>query len=260
MLFQITTAGDDPVSVCGDQHDYACKILNGVLTDESFFAIICHADATDDWQDPATWAKANPHYGISVNPDDLAAKALKAKSMPAAAAQFKQKHLNLWVSASAPWLSVDGWRAGQTRFTPDDLAHDPCYVGIDLASKIDLCPLVAVFPPTPGRGFWALLRWVWSAADTLKDRAHRDRAPYLDWVQAGYLRTTPGSSVDHQVIRPVLREIRERYDLERVGFDPWHADTLISQLTTEDGFSADQVLAVPQTYQGMSAGALRSIR
>src|SRR4029077_10738902 len=79
LMFQITTAGDDPVSVCGDQHDYACKILDGLLVDESFFCFIASSDPGDDWQDEATWIKANPHWNISVKPDDMRALALKAK-------------------------------------------------------------------------------------------------------------------------------------------------------------------------------------
>ena len=34
--------------------------------------------------------------------------------MPSAAASYKQKHLNLWINALQPWLSLDGWRKGQT--------------------------------------------------------------------------------------------------------------------------------------------------
>lgn len=256
VFFKITTAGDDPVSPGGDEHDYACKILDGLLVDETYFAFVAHADLDDPWDSEATWAKANPNWDVSVKPDDMRSLAMKAKGMPSAAATFKQKRLNLWVNASAPWLSIEGWRKGQQPFDPAILEHEPCFAGIDLASKLDLCPLVLSFPPTPGRPWWALLRWVWTPEDTLKDRAHRDRAPYDIWKQQGHLLTTPGTQVDHQVIRGVLREIREKYDLERIGFDPWHADTLITQLTNEDGFSAEQVLAVPQTYQGMSSGAL----
>tara|TARA_R110000787_G_scaffold104030_1_gene210728 strand:+ start:1364 stop:3067 length:1704 start_codon:yes stop_codon:yes gene_type:complete len=256
--FQITTAGDDPVSPCGDQHDYACKILDGVLADETFFAIICHADPEDDWQKERTWKKANPHYGISVNPEDMRALATKAKSMPAAAAAFQQKRLNLWVNANQPWLSMDGWRTGQTTgWDAADLQHEPCYVGIDLASQIDLCAMVFVFPPTPGRASWRLLPWIWTPADTLLDRAHRDRAPYDIWVDQGHLLTTPGTRVDHQVIRAVLREQREQFDIQTIGFDPWHAGTLIEQLQIDDGFAPEQVLSVPQTYAGMSAASKR---
>ena len=52
------------------------------------------------------------------------------------------------------------------------------------------------------------------------------------------------------------RETRELFDIESIGFDPYHADTIIEQLVHEDGFPETQVLAVPQTYAGMSSGCL----
>jgi phage terminase large subunit-like protein len=253
--FQITTAGDDPVSPCGDQHDYACKILENVIEDETFFAFIAHADESDAWLDEATWIKANPNWHV-MDQDDMRNLARKAKNMPNAAATFKQKRLNLWVSASNPCLSVDGWRQGQSDWAAEEMAHESCYVGIDLASQIDLCCCSFVFPPTAARRSWRLLQHIWTPADTLVDRAHRDRAPYLVWRDQGWLGTNPGVRIDHQIIRDVLRRGRESYHIERIGFDPWHADTVIDQLTNEDGFSAEEVLVVPQTYAGMSRACL----
>jgi phage terminase large subunit-like protein len=259
----ITTFGDDPVSPWGDQNDYANKILEGVLVDETFFTFTTHADPEDDWMLPATARKANPNYGISVNPEDLAAKVLKAKGIPSAAATYKQKHLNLLVNATNPCLSVDGWRKGQNPAKHTraawlaELLHDPCFVGIDLASKIDLCVLSLLFPPTPGRKAFRLINYIWTPHDTLADRAHRDRAPYAVWHEQDWLKSTPGVRIDHRVVREVLRDARTRYDVERIGFDPWHADLLIEELIHEDGFREDQVLAVPQTYAGMSSACLR---
>ncbi len=257
---QITTAGDDPVSVCGDQHDYACKILDGLIDDETFFAFIAHADLTDDWLDERTWAKANPNYGISVKADDMRTLALKAKNMPSAAAAFKQDRLNLWVNTDAPWLSIDGWRAGQSALTPEvfagELAHESCWVGVDLASSIDLCALVAVFPPTATRSTWRLLRWVWSPRDTLLERQRRDRAPYLIWVEQGHLIPVDGVRLNQTVIRDVLRTLRTQVKIEQIGFDPWHADQVVDDLIDEDGFDKEQVVLVPQTYAGMSKAAL----
>jgi phage terminase large subunit-like protein len=262
----ITTAGDDPVSPCGELHAYCCQILDQTLPSdpatESTFAFIAHADPEDDWLDEATWRKANPMYGISVNPFDMEKAALAAKHSPGRAPEFKQKRLNLWVSASAPWLSVDGWRAGQhDDWTPDDLRDETCFVGIDLASKLDLFALVAVFPPTDTRAGWRLLRWVWTPADTLADRAHRDRAPYDRWAEeigfdgAPVLRTQPGTAITHDVAREVLVALRSRHTIARIGFDPWHAAGLIDALVDEDGFDRDAVVEVPQTYAGMSVGA-----
>jgi phage terminase large subunit-like protein len=257
ILYKITTAGDDLQSACGHEHLYACQILDGTLVDESYLAFIAHADPEDDWTLDATARKANPNYGISVQPDDLRSKVIKAQGMPAAAAAYRQKHLNTWINASAPWLSVDGWRKGQsTGWTRDDLAGGRCIVGIDLASKLDLTAMVALFPPPIPGLRWRVLRWVWTPAETVAERAHRDRAPYLQWIQEGILRTTPGTRVDHQVIRAALADLRRTAQIAAVGFDPWHADQLINQLTMLDGFQADQVIEVPQTYAGMSSGCL----
>lgn len=261
LIFKIGTAGSDPVSPCGDEFDYACKILMGVLHDEAYFAFIAHADEDDDWQAESTWRKANPNWNVSIKPDDMRALATKAAGIPAAAAEFKQKRLNLWVNAAAPCLSIDGWRKGQGYVDAPAfvaaLEHESCYVGIDLASKIDLCALSFVFPPSVGRPKWALLQYLWTPEDTLLDRAHRDRAPYKLWVDQGWLRTTPGTRIDQRVIREVIAQHRTQFDIERIGFDPWHADKLIEELILDDGFSKEQVLAVPQTFAGMSSACLR---
>lgn len=271
LIFQITTAGDDPVSVCGDQHDYACRILDGVLEDDastlSFFAFIAHADLDDDWTLESTWQKANPHWGISVMPEDMRKLAAKAQQMPSAAAEFKQKRLNLWVNASQPCLSVDGWRRGQSALDEaawlETLLGESCFVGIDLASKIDLCCCSFVFPPTLQRAQWKLLQYIWTPADTIIERAHRDRAPYNVWRDKGRLIESSGTRIDHQLIRAVLKQNRARFKIEQVGFDPWHVDTLVDQLVNEDGFKArtaanegGQLLEVPQTFAGMSSACL----
>lgn len=262
LINKITTAGDDPVSPCGDEHAYACQILDGVLDDETYFAFIAHADTDDDWTLPETAAKANPSYGISVNADDLKGKVVKAKGITAAAAEYKQKHLNIWENATAPCLSVEGWRKGQSKGMDREafaalVAHDPCYIGIDLASKIDLCDLTAMFPPRPGRSKTLWLKYTWTPADTLTERAHRDRAPYRSWVDAGWLRTTEGTRIDHDVVIAALLDLRSRFDIEQIGFDPWHADKLIEELVKVHGFAETQVVAVPQTYAGMSSACLR---
>jgi phage terminase large subunit-like protein len=245
----ITTAGNDPVSPCGDQHDYACKILDRVLVDDTFFAFIAHADPDDDWTAEATWQKANPNYGVSVKPADLRALVQKARFMPAAANAFKQKRLNLWVNLDAPWLSMEGWRAGQTTWTLDELAGQVCYVGIDLSSKIDLTAVVLAFPPTATRKAWRLVPWCLTPADTLEDRAHRDRAPYPQWVADGYLRTNPGNRIDQDVVRDMVQEAARQFHVQQIGVDPWNSGNLATDLQAA-GFT---VVEIPQTFAQMSA-------
>lgn len=257
--FQITTAGNDPVSPGGEQHEYACQILDGVLDDDAstvrFFAFIAHADTEDDPWLETTWRKANPHWGISVNPEEMREYSARAKQMPGAAAEFKQKRLNLWVNSQQPWLSMDGWRAGQSAWDPDVMAGETCYVGVDLASKLDLLSMSFLFPPKAQRVSWRILQYIWTPKDTLRDRAHRDRAPYQVWADQGWLRTMPGTEMDYAEVRNVLKQERQRFRIAQIGFDPWHADKVGKELITVDGFKQDQVILVSQTYAGMSSAA-----
>jgi phage terminase large subunit-like protein len=255
LVFKITTAGSDDISPCGDEHAYACQVLEGVLTDETYFAFIAHADKEDDWSSELAARKANPNYGISVNPGDLLNKRVKAIGMPSAAATYKQKHLNLWVSAAQPWLSLDGWRLGQSAdLSLEGLRGDACVVGVDLASKLDLLAMTALFLPTEARPTWAVLRWVWTPKATLEERRHRDRAPYDLWVDQGHLIAVEGTKVNHQVVREQLVILRDAVEILAVGFDPWHADQLQIQLVQDDGFPEGDVLEVSQTFAGMSSG------
>jgi len=205
----------------------------------------------DDWQDEATWRKANPNYGVSVKPDDLKALAAKAKNMPNAAAAFKQKRLNLWVNTSAPWLSLEGWRKGQTSWTIQSMYEQECWAGVDLSSKIDLTAVVLVFPPTPTRKTWRLIPWCLTPDETLEERAHRDRAPYLLWKSIEILHTNPGNRIDQDAVREYLVAAAKVFDIQQVGIDPWNAGNLVNDLH-EDGF---QVVEIPQTLQQMSAPA-----
>jgi phage terminase large subunit-like protein len=254
LFYWITTAGSDPVSVCGDQHDYACKVLEGSIDDDestlSFFAFIAHADVDDDPWDEATWRKANPHWGISVNPEDLRKLAAKAKKMPSAAAEFKQKRLNIWVNSDQPWLSLEGWDKGQTHVDREEWLAEcsgrRCYLAIDLSSKIDLAAIAALIE-------WDANRWrvdisVFTPEDTLDHRQHRDRAPYGVWVEQGWLETTPGNRIDQNALLERVKELAQYYDVQGVGIDPWNASKLASDLEAE-GF---QVIEVPQVFAHLS--------
>lgn len=272
---QITTAGDDIVSVCGDQHDYACKILDQVLDDETFFAFIAHADVglagipDDDWTLEASAVKANPNYGVSIKPADLAALRAKAIHMPGAAAAYQQDRLDVWVNTDAPWLSMDGWKRGQSRWLLEELRGERCFGAIDLSSKIDLSAFALCFPPTDTRTSWRYLVRCFTPLDTLVARGRRDRAPYLQWAEIqtpgspaplaemkipgtpwSYLTTNPGNRIDQGVIRQAVKDARDLFDfdIKQIGFDPWNAATIEDDLT-DDGF---EVIEIPQTLKHMS--------
>jgi phage terminase large subunit-like protein len=72
LLLAITTAGSDKESICGEQYEYANRVLSGEVADTSFYARIYEA-GMDDWGLEETWRKANPSLGVTVQLDQFRA-------------------------------------------------------------------------------------------------------------------------------------------------------------------------------------------
>lgn len=220
----ITTAGYDRESICYEQHDYARKILDGVLVDNDYFAYISGADDSDDWTSPDTWRKANPGLNITVKEDYLAAEARRAAAVPAYQNTFRRLHLNQWTQQDVRWLDLSAWdRCGEFSFTARQLEGAVCYGGLDLASTSDLAAFSLVFPPDDEGKPFCVLTWYWIPEDNMIDRARRDRVSYDSWARDGFITATPGAVIDYSWITEDINRLSAKYQIREIAFDRWGA-------------------------------------
>jgi len=227
LIWIITTAGDDdPESVYNQENDYAIKVLEGIVEDDAVFAFIATIDKDDKWDDPKAWAKANPNLGISVKLDDLARQAQKAAKSPGALAAFKRLRLNVRSPVSERAIDMEIWKENtRGEFDPDKLGKVRCWGGLDISSKIDISAWVKLYEPDD-HGIYRVACRFWMPADTLEERADKDRLPYRQWVEDGWIEATPGNVIDHSLIRDAVLADAKRVDLQSVGYDPWNATQL----------------------------------
>jgi phage terminase large subunit-like protein len=161
LTLAITTAGTyDPESIGWQMHDYAVKVLEGVIEDDAFFAFIAAADEGDDYFSEAAQQKANPNWGVSVKPDYLAKQAQKAQRQPSFTNEYLRLHLNVWTQQVTRWLSLEQWNACDPAAAGADAPRSSrsrarsalegrlCFGGLDLSTKLDLAALVLAFPGT----------------------------------------------------------------------------------------------------------------
>ena len=248
LLLSITTAGSDRASICYEQHLYARAILEGSNDDPTFHGLIYAADEEDDWQDPKTWRAANPSYGVTISPEEIAAAAEKAATSPAAEMTFRRRRLNQWVASAARWIDYSRWvDCADDDFDETALEGRACYVGLDLASTQDLTAACFLFPDEEGPGFSAFWRY-WIPEAAARDRERTNRGRFLAWAQAGALEMTPGEVTDYERIRVELVEMSRRFRILEVAFDPWNATHLSNQLA-EEGL---QMVEFRQTYRDLS--------
>jgi phage terminase large subunit-like protein len=235
LFWIITTAGDDrPDTPYDAEHNYAIKVLTGALEDDSYFAYIACPDEGDAWDDPATWPKANPNFGVSVSERDLAAQALAARSSADALADFKRLRLNLRSSDAESAIKMEVWKLNtQGAIDPAALRGRECWASVDLSSKTDITSELLLFKPRKAGERWVLLPRFWVPEQGVDDRADRDRAPYRRWIRDGWLRETPGNRVDYRAVLLQLVADAKEFRPREFAFDPWNAGTLEADLQAE---------------------------
>lgn len=263
LTFIITTAGVyDPESIGWEMHTRAQQVLDGVVEDDHFFAIIFAADEehtdengikvpADDWRDPKTWYKANPNLGISVKYDYLVEQCEKAKKQPSFLNTFLRLHLNVWTQQVTRWISLEHWNACPKPtpvLTLQDCKGRAAYGGLDLSTKVDIC--AAAFALPDGEYYDMFWRF-WVPEELVKERARTAKKPdYAAWVRAGWLCTTPGNVVDYEFIRRDIVGIAQVVNLKQLGYDPWNATQLATQLTGD--FGEDVLLEMRQGMKTLS--------
>lgn len=225
LVIMITTAGYDKNSICWEMHEHAIKVRDGIIKDDSFLPIIFAADEKDDWKDPKVWYKANPALGDFRSLDEMQKKFTQALEIPAQQNIFKRLYLNIWTEQETRWLPADKWDlCGEIEFDLADLEGQPCFVGVDLSTKIDLSAISAVFPPKEKDGIWHILCQFFMPEENLQKKEKRDKVPYSEWKEKGYLITTPGNVIDYQYIEKWLQEEwGGKYSILEIGYDPWNA-------------------------------------
>ena len=233
LLWLITTAGTDRAGICYEQRTYCTKILERIFQDETYFAIIYTIDKDDDWTKEKSWKKANPNYGISVNPDDLRRKAKKAMNTPSAVNGFLTKHLDVWVNAGEAWMDMRQFEqcAGQVKI--EEFLGEPCYVGIDLASKLDIASMYVMFTRVEDDG---LPHYYFFGRNYLPEDQIEEspNAQYAGWAKTGDLITTSGSIIDYEVIETDLDQWQEDFLIEEVCYDPFQATQFATRADSRD--------------------------
>jgi phage terminase large subunit-like protein len=245
LLLAITTAGTNKLGIGYEQREYVTKILGGIAIDDTYFGIIFTLDEGDDPFDEANWPKANPNLGRSKKLNDMQRLSRKAREMPAALNNFLTKHLNIWVNAAVAWLDMLKWDKLKARAEDEALTKMPCYIGLDLANKLDVAALVAAF--VDGDKIHFLCKF-YLPENQIYNKSRNIGNMYDTWAKQGYLTLTDGDVIDHDYIADDLREMLTKYDVQAVGFDPWGSTQLAIKLEAEGAPMAE----IPQTVKNLS--------
>lgn len=245
LFLYTTTEGYENAGPWAELRQFAKQVLEGVLEADHFLAIYYALDDADDEFDEAAWIKANPL--IEVNPllhAEIAKLAIEAKAMPGQHAEFKIKRCNRQSATATGWVDIPKWMKCGGAVDLEALRSVPCWGGLDLNATTDLASLRLV---------WKLddlyLTWgrYFCPGEQIKIRTERGTVPYAGWVASGLIEQTEGDVTDYTVIERAVRDVRARFNLRGLAYDPWNARDLVNRL------AVDEIVPLLEFVQGFKS-------
>lgn len=241
LIFAITTAGAGKDSLWWELRDYAEKVRDGKVKDESsesWLPILYTApEGADPW-DEELWHQVNPALGDFKSLKDMRQKAAQAKVMKSREARFRRVQLCQVTSADFQWIPEYMWLPC-AEFRENELGElhpisielfkgRDAWVGADLSHTQDLTAVVFLFQRSEG-GYY-VFPYFFMPRDTIGDAEERDGAPYSQWVDEGYIIATPGGATDYDYIEELLKTQSKKFRIKQVRFDRWQATHVATHL------------------------------
>lgn len=253
----ITTAGDEINSFCYRRLEYAVKVLEGTVKDDSLFCYVARADQDDkgnvDYTDPVQHEKANPSYGVTIRPDGIMAEALQAQNDPQQRKDFLSRSLNVYTSAMRAWFDIEEFRASDRAYnwTLEELAglKIDWYGGADLSRLYDLtaAALYGKYKDVDIVITHAFFPVVMAAR-----KADEDQIPLFGWADDGWLTMCNTPTVNMADVVKWFSDMRAMgFKIRQVGHDRKFAGEEFFPAMKAAGF---RVVDQPQYYYVKSQG------
>ena len=258
LMIGITTAGDNVNSFCYGRLQYAEKILDGIVKDDTMFCFVSKAEKDNngevDFLDPKQHELANPSYGVTIRSEDLIAEAAQAQNDPQQRKDFLSRSLNIYTTAQKAYFDLEKFQASdaQYNFTLEQLAKLPIYWygGADLSKMHDLTA-AALFGHWKEKDLDIIITHGFFPVTAAAKKAEEDQIPLFGWKDDGWLTLTNSPTVNVEDVVKWFIEMRNRgFKIKQIGHDRKFAREYVIQMK-KAGFN---IIDQPQYYYVKSEG------
>lgn len=234
LLVMITTAGTVRACIYDDVYEYASKVADGIIKDDTFLPIMYELDNKEEWRDPNAWAKANPSLGKIKKLSDIREKVERAKADPKTLNGLLTKDFNIRQTLISAWLTFDQLNNEET-FNIEKLKGSYAIFGADLSKTLDLTSVTMLIP---GKKKNYVTQMYWLPKDNFEEHIKDGKIPYDKWHEMGLLRLCEGNQINYSDITQWILEMVNTYEITPlwVYYDAWSSQYWCSEMVSY-GFS-----------------------
>ena len=241
----ITTASDVIDGPCYKELEGVKKVLRGELENDTIFADLFLPDADDEESDPHTWAKVQPHLGVTVQPDfyemEWGNAQLSAENMLA----FRTKLLNIFtINEIKTWFGYQDAKQIIGNFNIDTVKGKPdCAVAFDLSVHDDFSAVAYTIYSKESKRFYSHVDYYFPIGAL---KGHPNERLYRLWHEQGYLKFCKGRKIDVRMLADDIIARSKIVNIIRIGYDGYKAQDLVNILRVTGG--KNQLQPYGQTY------------
>lgn len=225
----ITTASEVVDGPFAHELEGVMAVLRGEAESDTMFASLFMPDVDDKEDDPKTWAKVQPHLGITVQSDyyenEWQSAQLSAENMLA----FRTKLLNVFtINDEKTWFSHEKAQELVGNFSIDNVQGRPdCAVAFDLSVHDDFSAVSYTVYLSTSKSFYTHTDYYFPEGALHK---HPNEQLYRLWHEKGYLKLCKGKKIDTALITEDILRRSKLVNIVRIGYDAYKAQELTSIL------------------------------
>lgn len=225
----ITTASEVVDGPFAHELEGVMAVLRGEAESDTMFASLFMPDVDDKEDDPKTWAKVQPHLGITVQSDyyenEWQSAQLSAENMLA----FRTKLLNVFtINDEKTWFSHEKAQELVGNFLIDNVQGRPdCAVAFDLSVHDDFSAVSYTVYLSTSKSFYTHTDYYFPEGALHK---HPNEQLYRLWHEKGYLKLCKGKKIDTALITEDILRRSKLVNIVRIGYDAYKAQELTSIL------------------------------
>ena len=208
-----------------DWVDYAKKVLDGLIEDETIFALLYEPDNKKDWMhDDLILQQANPVALESPEIwDDLLKKRAYAIAVESARENFVTKHCNIIYTGSGTETFVDVSQLQSCKVSEIDWRDRVVYVGLDLSESNDNTS-VSILAVDDNNHILAD-SYAFIPEGRIDEKMSTEHVNYRELLNTGKVIACGDSVIDYAVVEDFILSIEERFGvrIQAIAYDRWNA-------------------------------------
>jgi phage terminase large subunit-like protein len=210
--------------------DYAKKILDGQIEDDTYFSLLYEPDNPKDWSSKkvSEWRKvlkqANP---VALNSkeiwDDLVRRRKRALEMPSARENFLTKHCNIIYQGLGTETYIDVNSVIECRTGPIDWTGIDVYVGVDLSMTNDNTSVSIVGMDDYGNILAE--SWGFIPDGRIDEKSQTERIDYRQMCEEGHVFACGDLTIDYAFVEDFVFDLERKLgcNIAAIGYDRYNA-------------------------------------